>query len=273
MSAPVSYEEYYQGRAFDFTAQKIEVPFVVTGCFAELSAFNVVAAASATRRSGLWRQNIAANDQGNGCWKGTVTYGQEQKAVGTYNMTFDTTGGTLHVAVSKSLRAKYSIYNAAGVVLAPYTVGSAAPIGEHDGQVDGCEIVIPALKLTWTFRHAVGAVPMSRIKQLARFTGYTNTDQWMTFDANELLFLGATGSQGSDTETTVAYNFAASENITGLTIGDIAGIAKKGHDYLDVKWMDTVETHGSYELDAKKAKHVYTHRVYDETAFGTLMGF
>jgi hypothetical protein len=95
----------------------------------------------------------------------------------------------------------------------------------------------------------------------------------MTFDANELLFLGATGSQGSDTETDIAYSFAASENISGLTIGAIASIAKKGHDYLDVKWMDTVETEGAYELDAKKAKHVYTHRVYDEVAFADLMGF
>jgi len=258
----VSYEEFYKGRDFDFLSQKIEVPFVVTGVFDELAAHNVALASSSAARNGLWRNNIKATHEGNGCWRGTVSYGQFQRAVGKWNLNFDTTGGTLHIKVSKALRAKYGTG-------APYTVGQAGPIGAHDGQVDGCDIIIPALKLTWTFRHALGAVPLSRIKQLAGFTGYTNNDQWMTFDANELLFLGCTGSMGSDTETDIAYNFAASQNVTGLTIGDIGSIAKKGHDYLDVIWKDAVDT----GADVKQAKYVYTHRVYDETAFATLMGF
>jgi len=254
----VSYEEFYKGRDFDYIGQKIDVPFVLTGVFDELAAYNVALASSSAFRSGLWRNNIKASHEGNGCWRGTVSYGQFQRAVGKWNLNFDTTGGTLHITHSKAQRNKY---------------GTGAPdtraIGSHDGQVDGCDIIIPALKLTWTFRHALGAVPLSRIKQLAGFTGYTNNDTWMTFDANELLFLGCTGSMGSDTETDIAYNFAASQNVTGLTIGSISSIAKKGHDYLDVIWKDAVDT----GADVKQAKYVYAHRVYDETAFATLMGF
>ena len=114
---------------------------------------------------------------------------------------------------------------------------------------------------------------MSRIKQLAGWTGYTNNDTWMTFEPNELLFLGSTGGDGSDTEAEVAYSFAASQNATGLTIGSIESIAKKGHDYLDVRWVDAVEQVNGKDRAIKQAKYVYTHRVYDEVAFATAMGF
>jgi hypothetical protein len=74
-------------------------------------------------------------------------------------------------------------------------------------------------------------------------------------------------------ETDIAYNFAASQNATGMTIGGITSIAKKGHDYLDVRWADDVETVGAQVRDIKKANYVYTHRVYDEAPFATVMGF
>ena len=255
----VSYEEQYKGRSFDVVAQKIEVPFVVTGVFNENAAVSVAQAGSAAFRSNLWRQNITATHQGNGCWHGVVSYGQFQTATGTWRLDFDTTGGTLRVTHSKAQRAKY---------------GDGAPdtraIGaQPDGRVEGCEVVIPALKLTWTFRHPLGAMPMSRIVTLARYTGQTNSDSWMGFEPNELLFLGSTGSLGAETETEVRYNVVASQNATGLTIGDIAGIAKKGHDFLDVVWQDEVVG----GKNTKTAKYVYTHRIYDETAFQTLFGF
>lgn len=254
----VSYEEFYKGRSFDAASKKVDVPFIVTGCFDELMARAVAQASSAPFRSGLWRNNITATHEGNSVWKGTVSYGQFQTVQGKWNLDFDTSGGTIRVTHSKAMRAKF---------------GTDAPdtraIGAHDGQVDGCDIVIPALKLTWSFNHPIMGLPMSRVKTLARYTGYVNSAAWMTFDANELLFIGCSGSMGAETETTVRYNFIASENATGLTIGSIANIAKKGHDYLDVIWQDEVVS----GKDVKTPKYVYTHRVYDETAFDTLLGF
>jgi hypothetical protein len=258
-----TYAERNQGRDYDIVGQKLSVPFVVTGAFNEAISNAVALAASNPFRQGLWRQNITSTHQGNGCWHGTIHYGPYQTAVGTYRLNYDTTGGTLRVTHSKAMRAKY--WNAAY----PEPPETRAIGKQPDGSVDGADIVIPALKLTWTFRHPLGAMPLSRIKQLARFTGYTNNDTWMTFEPGELLYLGSTGSQGSDTEADVAYNFAASQNATGLTIGSIAGIAKKGHDYLDVQWCDEVVG----GVDTKDAKYAYTHRVYDETSFQTLMGF
>ncbi len=254
----ITYEEFYKGRDFDIAGQKLSVPFVVTGATTEASCFSIAQAASDTFRFGLWRQNITATHEGNGVWRGLVHYGPFQRSVGNWRLAFDTTGGTLHVTHSKAMRAKFGVG-------APDT----RAIGAHDGQVDGADLIIPALKLNWTFRHPVGAMPLSRIKQLARYTGYVNNNSWMTFDANELLFLGVTGSEGSDCETDIQYSFAASQNATGLLIGSIANIAKKGHDYLDVRWADGVDG----GVDTKVAEFVYTHRVYDETSFATLMGF
>ena len=254
----VKYDEFYTGRDFDVAGGKLSVPFVVSGAHSENTCMNIALASSAVYRSGLWRQNVTASHDGNGVWKGKIHYGMIQRAVGKWNLSFDTSGGTLHVTHNKAMRAKY---------------GTAArdtrAIGLNDGQLDGCDIIIPALKLTWTFRHEAGVISLGRIKTLASFTGYVNNNAWMSFEPNEMLFLGATGSEGNDTETSVAYSFAASANVTGLTIGSISGIAKKGHDYLDVKWIDGEDT----GVDIKTASAVYTHRVYDEANFSTLMGF
>lgn len=269
-----TYQEFYKGRDFDIAGQRLEVPFVVTGVTNEASCYSYVVSQSAAFRSGLYRQNISANHEGNGIWKGSISYGQFKRDVGSWRLSFDTSGGTLHIEHSK-----FGIRNAYGTN-PPYAAGDKGPIGEHDGQVDGCDIVIPALKLTFTYRHSIGAISMAQIKNLARHTGKTNSATWMTFEPNELLLLGCTGGMGTDTESEVTYTIAASQNATGLTIGAagdtvaaISSVAKKGHDYLDVRWVSDVKTSGGVVRPMKAAQFVYTHKVYDEVDFASALGF
>jgi hypothetical protein len=263
---PVVYKEFYKGLTGDVIGLKLEVPFTVLGTSNEVVAKNAALAGSPVARSGLWRNNITLDHQGADVWRGVIHYGQFERAEGKWNLSFDTTGGTLHVAHSKALRAKYGTN-------APHTVGTSAPIGAHGDQVDGADIIIPALKLTWTFHHPLAVITLGQIKRLAQITGMTNSATWQSFEANELLFLGCTGNEGTDAETQVQYSFAASQNATGLTIGSISSIAKKGHDYLDVRWKDNTEVVGAETQPIKEAQFVFCHRVYDECNFTTEFGF
>jgi hypothetical protein len=58
----------------------------------------------------------------------------------------------------------------------------------------------------------------------------------------------------------------ASKNVTGKKIGDISGIAKRGHEYLWVRYEDAVESN----VLMKKPKAVYVNRVYKDSDFSAL---
>jgi len=193
----------------------------------------------------------------------TVPYGKTDKTLGSYEVTFSTTGGTVHITSSRSTVNRYP----AGV--AP---DMEQTIGVNGDDVDGCDVIVPALKLTVAFKHPQGVITIDRVKQLARNTAYVNDDTFLTFAPGEVLFLGADGGWGPQTETTIRYEFAMAENADGakkLTIGAIANVVKQGHDYAWVRYEDDVA--GGFPT--KVAKHVYVERVYARTSMVPLFGF
>jgi len=102
-------------------------------------------------------------------------------------------------------------------------------------------------------------------------TGTTNNAAFRGFEAGEVLFLGCSGNQEWDDQKgkgpwSLSYRFVASQNVTDQTIGDITGISKKGHEYLWVRYQDTVGENVLF----KKPKHVYVNKVYKETNFAAL---
>ena len=93
--------------------------------------------------------------------------------------------------------------------------------------------------------------------------------------AGECLFLGASGTlhgTETDTETTgdweITYRFAASPNKTGITIGSISGIAKKGWEYLWVRYAD-VEDMDAMAM-VKRPVAAYVEQVYESADFSLL---
>ncbi|MFN8730574.1 MAG: hypothetical protein ACK5Z4_12025, partial [Planctomyces sp.] len=102
-------------------------------------------------------------------------------------------------------------------------------------------------------------------------TGKTNAGSFRGFAAGEVLFLGATGSKrgdGPDDNWEITFRFAASPNQTGLSVGSITGISKKGWEYLWVRYADA-EDSGSGAI-IKKPIAAYVERVYDQANFGAL---
>lgn len=209
----------------------------------------------------LYRNGISVRPNGFQQYIVEVSYGKLDKnslPSNSYTFNFDTTGGTTNVKCGKSHIASY---NSGGTVSSPDHKGAIGV--RSDGTVDGVDIIIPKLRINLSFKFASGSVTAAYMKSLAAITGCTNSKRYLGFDAGELLFLGATGSNGSNMEMEVTYSFEASGNVTGLSSGGITGIAKKGHEYLWHEFDDQVDT----GKPVTRAKYVHIEQVYDSADF------
>jgi hypothetical protein len=219
---------------------------------------------------------------GDDAWQVTISYSKDGAEDGTdplkRSRSFDTTGGTQHitqaldnVTVLTSKTGQTTI-TSAGESKFPSTAASYnGAIGVDDNGVGGVDILIPAL--TWTESYDVpnAYVTSAYIKAVAGLTGSVNNASFRSFAAGEVLFSGCSGSQEWDDDKgrgpwSLSFKFVASPNVTGQKIGDITGISKKGHQYLWVKYEDSVS---SSEL-VKKPKAVYVNNVYREGDFSGL---
>lgn len=173
---------------------------------------------------------------------------------------FDGTGGTIRV------------YNSQNTVkFAPS--GRTAPdfaglIGIRDGDPEGVDITIPALKLNYRYKWPANVINNAYVKSMAGLIGTTNTATWDTYGAGELLFLGLQGEIVDNLPCEVSYAFAASADVSGLTIGAIASVAKGGHDYLWVAYEE--DTDATAKKKIKKPLGAYVERVYRRAAFSAL---
>jgi hypothetical protein len=139
-------------------------------------------------------------------------------------------------------------------------------INVNEQGVQGVDVIVPQFEFSFTKSQENGFVSLSYAATLARMTGKTNNAPFENFDAGELLFLGADFSQQSSGPATVTYKFSASPNRTGITIGSITGIAKKGHEYLWVFYRPNLS--GNFLVRIPVA--VYVHKVYEDGDFNTL---
>jgi hypothetical protein len=209
----------------------------------------------------LYRQDIQVEWEGPFIANVTVPYAPKKRESGNWTFDYDTTGGTVNIKLAKAH-------------VATYPTGGSPPdhqgaIGVNGDNVDGVDIVIPALKLTVSFSHPTGVATIARAKMLARNTGKTNSDTFLTFEPGEVLFLGATGSDGSDAPATEKLQFACSENLSSHVIGGITVASKKGWDVAWVQFKDDVAS----GKPIRPPEFIHVERVYEQVAMATLFGF
>lgn len=210
----------------------------------------------------LYRQDVAVEPAGFKLYKVSVPYSVDKHDTGSFKLSFDTTGGTLHITASKETIQAYG----SGATTADYKQAIGVT-GKED--VEGADVIIPVLKITATFRHPQGVITIPQIKNLGRWTGKVNSDTFLTFDPGEVLFLGATGDEGTDQPTEIAYHFACSENLTGLSIGGITGIDKKGHHLYWIKY----KKNAANNKGVIQPESIYIERVYDVLPLASCLGF
>lgn len=260
-----SFEERPISRASSGQEPEITLNYVATGTQDEQYVHSFALAATPSVYSTiyglLFRQDVQIEPAGFNVWYVAVPFAKNKRDIGSFHLNFDTTGGT---AVIKAAKAKGKVYTAAGAADNDKRV-----IGVNGDNVEGAEITIPSLKLTARFTHPAAVITIPKIKQLANITGMVNEKEFLEFDPGETLFLGCSGSEGTDAKTEVSYHFACSSNLQNEIIAGITVLEKDGWDFLWFEFADDTED----AEPVKKIKKIHVDKVYYRTDLGLALGF
>ncbi len=251
-------------------AQSAEFVYTLTGVADENSARILATNSTASTYGDLIRKSISLEpvhvDTANldACiWEVTVQYGEkdEPESGDPSVFSFDTGGGTQHITQSLSTIGKYA---ASGT--APDFKGA---VGVTHDNVEGVDITVPVYSFSETHYLTAAQVTAAYKGTLFNLTGKVNNAGFRGLAAGECLFLGASGSQrGPGEDWEITFKFAGSPNRTGITVGPITGIAKKGWEYLWVRYADTEDTASNTLV--KQPVAAYVEKVYEDGSFSSL---
>jgi hypothetical protein len=263
---PVTVEEKFESRS-STTGPNASVDLIYTarGSNDDLEVKTEIEAASPDIYDNLPRQSISIEPVGDLLWEATVRYSLSSNTqpppTGGSTFSFDTGGGTRHITQSLATVASYA------------PLGQTPPdfkgaIGVTNDSVEGVDIAVPVYNFAETHYLPDSQVTDQYKGVLFGLTGKVNDAPFRGFAAGECLFLGASGSKRSDSDWEISFRFAASPNATNLTVGDITGIAKKGWEYLWVRYADAVDD--TAKALVKKPVAAYVEQVYEFGNFAAL---
>lgn len=246
----------------------LEMIYILTGTSDEQTAMMLVENSTATLWNGLSRQSIdiepdwVDSTHSTGQWTATIRYGlaPPPPETGESTFSFDTSGGSQHITQSIHTVMIYG-----GVTNAPDFYGA---IGVTHDSVEGVDITVPVYSFSETHYLADSAVTDAYKGTLFRLTGKVNTASFRGLAAGECLFLGASGSKRGAEDWEISFKFAGSPNKTGITVGTITGIAKKGWEYMWVRYADDVDA--TSKSIVKRPVGVYIEQVYENGDFSQL---
>jgi hypothetical protein len=259
---PVTVLEKWDSRDTTLADQSsVELRYIVSGTDDDTVVAAQTLTASPTSYGGLARESLTFSRIGQLEWEATVRYATPQATDTEPSFTFETGGGSAHITQSL---ATTGVYAAPGVGVPDFQ----GAIGVTKDSVDGVDIVVPVYKWTETFSFVPAFVTGAYKAAVFFLTGRTNGGPFRGFLPDEVLFEGARGSQRGTGNWEITFSFAASPNVTGLAVGDITGIAKKGWEYLWVRYADYEDT--SAQLLVKRPVAVMLEQVYYPGDFSLL---
>ncbi|MEX0654874.1 MAG: hypothetical protein WD534_12545 [Phycisphaeraceae bacterium] len=256
---PITVEEKFGRMLADDSAERT---YLVRGTTSDDTARSELLAASPFYVDGLKRDDAEVEEIGDQLWLGVVRYAavdSVEPEVGESSFAFETRGGTQHITQSLSTVASY----ADSGVTAPDFGGA---IGVTASGVEGTDITVPVY--TFSETHYFDSVSTSYKGTLFSLTGRTNSASFKGLAAGECLFLGAAGTKRGDQPWEISFAFAGSPNVSGLSVGTITGIAKKGWEYLWVRYTEAEDT--AAKMLIQKPIAAYVERVYREGNFSLL---
>ncbi len=258
---PVTVEEKFESRLVTTgNSPSAELRYVIRGTNDDVEARSALAAAAPATfdvyGNGLTfiaRDSISIEPVGDNLWDGVARYSNAAPQTNDSVFTFDTGGGTQHI--TQSLQ----------------TVGAYAPpgqtppnfkgaIGVTTDSVEGVDITVPVYQFSETHYIDDQLVTPAYKATLFALTGRVNVGPFKGFAQGECLFLGAAGSKRGSGDWEINFRFAASPNVSGLSVGDIVGISKKGWEYLWVRYADAEDA--AAKALVKKPIAAYVEQVY-----------
>lgn len=256
---PITIDEKFDSREATISEDpSTELLYVVQGTDDDALVKSLVFATSPAIYAGLVRESYSVKPLGGGVWECAVQYSEIES---DSQFTFDTGGGTQHIAQSLQTVGGYA---AAGEV-APDFQGA---IGVNDDQVQGTDITVPVYNFTETHYIDDSLVTGGYKATLFSLTGRVNNAGFKGFAAGEVLFLGASGAKRGFDDWEITFRFAASPNVSGLSLGSINGINKEGWQYLWVRFSDDEDASSSTLI--KKPIAAYVEQVYEYGNFAGL---
>lgn len=261
---PVTVQERFGRRLSDNSA---ELLYLIKGTTDDGTARAALLSESSDFHDGLIRDDTEVEElEGLDAYLGIVRYvsiGGQPPETGESSFSFDTSGGTQHITQSLATVGTYASPSIPG---APDFGGA---IGVTADNVEGVDITAPVYTFAETHYLSSGTVTSGYKGTLFSLTGKVNSGGFKGLAAGECLFLGASGSKrASENDWEITFRFAGSPNRTGLSVGDIAGIAKKGWEYLWVRYQDVEDT--TAKMLIKKPVAAYVEQVYETGNFGSL---
>ena len=198
-------------------------------------------------------------------WLADIEYGARPVGIpGTGEWSFEIGGGaTIHVDHSLETVNRYpdgskpDYKQAIGV--------------RRDGNglaVDGLDIDLTTFRWSETHHLDYSLLTPAYVNTLYTLRGRVNDKAWRIFAKGEVLLDAITGAARGEWTVPITFSFAASHNVTGLTIGDITGIDKEGWQYLWIQFED-VEDNDTH-LVLKRPKHVFVERMKEYGDFDLL---
>jgi hypothetical protein len=250
--------------------------YTITGTADEAEALAALKSVAPTTLHGMKRQpvtvepvHVDTTNPDKCIWTGTVNYAPFDPPevpvppeTGDSTFSFETSGGTQHITQSLQTVGSYPPGTA------PNFRGA---IGVTHDNVEGVDITVPVYNFSETHYLSAATVTTAYKGTLFQLTGKVNSGAFRGMEAGECLFLGASGSRrgtGPDEDWEITFRFAGSPNRTGITVGPISGIAKKGWEYLWVRYADA-EDAGSNTL-VKQPVAAYVEKVYEDGNFAAL---
>jgi hypothetical protein len=210
---------------------------------------------------------------GDDAWQVVGTYerngGDDEGDPLRRSRSFDTTGATQHITQAYPVGAGSTLDFEKRFPSTATNMSGA--IGVDSNGVNGVDVVTPQFQWQETYEVPSTYVTGPYIVGVSTVTGTTNNASFRGFAAGEVLFLGCSGSQDWDESKgdgpwSLSYRFVATKNVTNQTVGSITGISKKGHEYLWVRYEDSIDSNALL----KKPKAVYVNSVYRESDFSAL---
>ncbi|MDO8302566.1 MAG: hypothetical protein Q7T18_04920 [Sedimentisphaerales bacterium] len=259
----ITVAERYLGRSLSRgTNRSAQVEYIIQGTDGDVAAADAMYSYLTTNNLLVWDTGIPytsttveqISDQ---IWIATVQYGYTNTQDTASQVSFDTGGGSQKITQS-AVGMAVSLYPASPVI------DFKGAINVDDNSVNGVDIVVP--QYNWNEQRYYSSISSGYQQTLYLLTGKVNSGSWHGYAQGEALFLGASGSRKGGGSWEMNFKFAASPNKTGIQIGSITGIAKKGWEYLWVRYEKN--TSGGVLVQTPASVHV--HQVYEYGDFSGL---